>query len=101
MKRVALAAVLITLLCAGSVWAHTLFLSVMDNEDGTVTISGIYSTGAAAANTPMRLEDESGTVLYESRTDEFGELTFDKPQVPYTIILDGGPEHVATEEGPL
>jgi len=95
-----LAATLLTVcLLATSAMAHTLFMNVNDNEDGTVTVEGIYSTGGAAAKTSVRLEDADGRVLVEGKTDEDGEFDFRKPSVPYVIIMDAGPGHIATEEG--
>jgi hypothetical protein len=50
----------------------------------------------------VRLEDEKGKVLWKGNTDNDGECTFKKPNVPYTIIMDfgPGPGHQAREEGP-
>jgi len=97
-------AMVLTLMLAltcSSALAHTLYMSVSDNDDGTVTVEGIYSTGSMAARTEVRLEAEAdGKVLFTGKTDEFGALTFDKPDAPYVIVLDGGPGHVATETGP-
>lgn len=100
LKRLA-AALLVTLMCVGVAQAHTLFMSMDDNEDGTVTVEGIYSTGAEAARTEVRLEDAaSGKVLFKGKTDENGSLTFKKPGVAYVVIMDGGPGHTVTEDGP-
>ncbi len=83
-------------------FAHTLFMTVEDNEDGTVTVQGMFSTGAVAASVGVRLEDEKGKVLWKGSTDNVGECTYKKPGVPYTIIMDfgPGPGHQAWEEGP-
>ena len=83
-------------------WAHTLFMTIEDNEDGTVTVQGMFSTGAVAARVEVRLEDEKGKVLWKGKTDAGGECTFKKPCVPYSIIMDfgPGPGHQAREEGP-
>ena len=82
--------------------AHTLFMTVEDNEDGMVTVQGMFSTGAVAAMVEVRLEDENGKVLWKGKADDYGECTFKKPGVPYTIIMDfgPGPGHQAREEGP-
>lgn len=79
--------------------AHTLFMTVSDNEDGTVTVEGMYSTGAVASRTPVRLEDSDGKVLFTGKTDADGELEIRKPDVEYTIILDAGPGHMASSPG--
>ena len=38
-------------------WAHTLYMTVVDNEDGTVTVQGIFSTSAIGTGIEVRLED--------------------------------------------
>ena len=83
-------------------FAHTLFMAVEDNENGTVTVQGMFSTGAVAASVEVRLEDEKAKVLWKGKTDADGECTFKKPGAPYTIIMDfgPGPGHQAREEGP-
>ena len=84
------------------VLAHTLFMTVEDNDNGTVTVQGMFSTGAVAASVEVRLEDKKGGTLWKGRTDDDGECTFKKPCAPYTIIMDfgPGPGHQAREEGP-
>ncbi|ADK86183.1 conserved hypothetical protein [Desulfarculus baarsii DSM 2075] len=93
-------AALIVLCLAGAAQAHTLFMTVIDNGDGTVSAQGMYSTGVTAPATEVRLEDDQGRVLFKGRTDDEGEITFDKPKGPYRIVMDGGPGHVATADGP-
>ena len=84
------------------VLAHTLYMTVEDNDNGTVTVQGMFSTGAIGASVEVRLEDKKGKLLWKGKTDEYGECTFRKPNVPYTIIMDfgPGPGHQAKEEGP-
>lgn len=96
------AGLLAILLLATSAFAHTLFITVYDNEDGTISAEGMYSTGAVGSNHEVRLEAvETGKVLWKGRTDDVGEVTVDKPKVPYNVIIDGGPGHVAEEQGPM
>jgi len=92
--------VALLLMIAAPAQAHTLFMTVTDNDDGTVSVEGMYSTGAVAAATPLRLVDSKGKVLFKGLTDDAGELTFDKPKTGYRIILDGGPGHRVEEDGP-
>ena len=80
--------------------AHTLFMTVTDNEDGTITVEGMYSTGSVASHTDVRLETPEGKVFFTGKTDADGELEITKPDGEYTVILDGGPGHVAREQGP-
>jgi hypothetical protein len=97
------ACLILVLALNSQAFAHTLFMTVEDNEDGTVTVQGMFSTGAVAASVEVRLEDEKGKVLWKGKTDADGECTFRKPGVPYTIIMDfgPGPGHQAREEGPM
>ena len=92
----------VILILNSQAFAHTLFMTVEDNEDGTVTVQGMFSTGATGAGIEVRLEDEKGKVLLKGKTDDDGECTFKKPGVFYTIIMDfgPGPGHQAREEGP-
>ena len=92
----------LALILNSQAFAHTLFMTVEDNEDGTVTVQGMFSTGAVAVGVKLRLEDEKGKVLWKGKTDDYGECMFRKPGVPYTIIMDfgPGPGHHAREEGP-
>jgi hypothetical protein len=85
------ACLIMVLALSSQAFAHTLFMTVEDNEDGTVTVQGMFSTGAIAASVEVRLEDKKGKVLWKGKTDADGECTFKKPGVPYTIIMDFGP----------
>jgi hypothetical protein len=44
-------------------------MTVEDNEDGSVTARGMFSTGAIAARVEVRLEDEKGKVLWKGKAD--------------------------------
>jgi hypothetical protein len=45
----------------------SLFMTVEDNEDGTVTVHGMFSTGAVGAWIEVRLEDEKSKVLWKGK----------------------------------
>ena len=92
----------VALIVNSQAFAHTLFMTVEDNEDGTVTVQGMFSTGAIGRGIEVRLEDENGKVLWKGKTDDYAECTFKKPGVPYTIIMNfgPGPGHQAREKGP-
>jgi hypothetical protein len=97
-----LACLVLALILNSQALAHTLFMTVEDNEDGTVTAQGMFSTGAVAAMVELLLENEKCKALWKGKTDDYGECTFKKPSVSYTIIMDfgTGPGHQAREEGP-
>ncbi len=99
MRKSILVLMLVALMVT-SVSAHTLFMNLYDNEDGTVTVSGMFSTGTMAANTEVRVESKEGKVLIKGKTDDDGEFEFAKPDQPYMVVLDYGPGHVATQDGP-
>lgn len=92
--------VLTCLAAAGTVSAHTLYMNLVDNEDGTVTVEAMFSTGTSGAGLPLILEDSNGQVIQKFKLDENGELTFEIPDIPYTVFLDGGPGHTARQDGP-
>jgi len=82
------------------VYGHNLFMNVYDNEDNTIFIEGFFSTGEAAIGAQIRLEAlATGEVLYKKRLPIENELTIQIPIEPYTIILDGGPQHQIEKEG--
>ena len=93
-------AVLILTFLLTPAYAHTLVMGVEDNEDGTVSIEAVYSTQEIPAGAEVRLEDEAGKVLWKGKIDWEGMCTFDKPAVPYKIIVYAGPGHEAEAEGP-
>ena len=98
--RITLFAGAVVLMLISTAFAHTLFMSVDDNEDGTVTVEGMYSTGAYAAKTPVLVKDAQGKVLWQGETDDFGQSDVPKPDVPYVIVLDAGPGHSVSADGP-
>lgn len=100
MKKTCLILATFILLSAGTAQAHTLYFTLMDNEDGTVDLAGMYSTGEAPVQTPVRLiNTQDNSVIWQGKTDENGECTFNKPETPYEVELDAGPGHVAREDG--
>ena len=90
---------LLALLAATAAEAHTLHVLVEDNEDGSVTVEAMYSDGSIGALTEVRLEGGKGDLIWKGKTDGDGFVTFRKPDLPYTIVVDGGPGHVARETG--
>ena len=88
------------LVTATSAFAHTLYMNLVDNEDGTVLIESMYSTGSTGAGLPVILEDKNGNVIQKMKLDENGEATFEIPDQPYEVFLDGGPGHTVRKQGP-
>ena len=63
------ACMVVALILNSQALAHTLYMTVEDNEDGTVTVQGMFSTGAIASRVEVRLENEKGKVLWKGKTD--------------------------------
>lgn len=83
-----------------SVYSHKLLLNVMDNDDNTLTLIGVYDTGQSAANAKIRLEAlNSGDILYEARLPDSSEVVVKIPNEPYQIVLDDGVGHMQIKEG--
>lgn len=97
---VSLAIFLTCLAAVPGAQAHTLYMNLVDNDDGTVTVEAMFSTGSSGAGLPVYLEDSAQKVIRQFTLDENGEITFDIPDRPYTVFLDGGPGHTVRKEGP-
>ena len=96
-----LAALIALLLVTGPAFGHTLFMNLADNGDGTVSVEGMFSTGASAANLPLYLMDENEKQILKIKLDKNGEAEFTIPDQPYTVFLNGGPGHTVREDGPM
>lgn len=99
MKK-AILSTIVLLLISTTAYAHTLYMSVETNDDGTALARGMFSTGATAAGLDFRLEDENEKIILKGKMDEFGEYTFKIPDSEYYVVIDGGPGHTVKEEGP-
>ncbi|NCD11065.1 MAG: hypothetical protein EOL93_00815 [Epsilonproteobacteria bacterium] len=81
-------------------YAHTLLMHVGDNDDGTLSIKGEFSTGESAAGALVKLKIlGSEEILAQQRLPDSSELVLEIPKIPYEIILDGGPGHQVRREG--
>ena len=84
-------------------FAHSAMCSCMDNGDETITCEGGFSDGSSAAGVVVRVVDkETGEAITYGKMDEDGEYTFNKPSVPYKVIMDGGDGHtVEIDDGAI
>jgi len=92
-KMIGIGLLLIGLLLAEQVLAHTPLCSCYDNGDGTVTCEGGFSDGSSAAGVQMRVENTDGKELIKGKMDKDSEFTFKKPSGEYKVIFDGGEGH--------
>ncbi|MFP4326180.1 MAG: hypothetical protein ACLFP9_09185 [Desulfonatronovibrio sp.] len=84
---------LIFLVSAGSVSAHTPLFSCFDNGDGTIYCEGAFSDGSSASGVPVVVEDGSGKEIFEGKLSKTSDIEFDKPEGEYTVIFSGGEGH--------
>lgn len=94
-RKVFFATILILgLVMAGRVHAHSPLCSCLDNGDGTVTCEGGFSDGSSAAGVAMEVRDTTGKVLVKGRMDKLSSFDFRKPAGGYVVVFDAGPGHV-------
>ena len=83
-----------TILLQLALSAHTLIFDTVDNEDGTMEVVGMFSTGASAQGANLKVISlATDKVIYEKRLPASGSLTIDIPKEAYKLILDSGPGH--------
>jgi len=81
-------------------YGHKLLMNVFDNEDNTITVEGLYSSGQKTSGAMIRVESlVSGEVLFKKRFPQESELIINIPSEPYQVVLDGGPGHIVVEKG--
>lgn len=77
-----------------SIFAHSLVFDTIDNEDGTMEVLGMFSTGASAEGATVKvISIASLEVLHKQRMPSSGSLIIKIPKEPYKLILDSGPGH--------
>ncbi len=73
--------------------AHTPLFACFDNADGTIFCEGGFSDGSTAAGVPIIVKDASGEVIFKSELSRNSDIEFDKPEVEYSVLFDGGEGH--------
>ena len=79
--------------------AHSAVFSCFDNGDGTVTCQGGYSDGSSASGVKVIVKDGAGSALENLKLDANSEITFKKPTVDYSVMMDGGEGHSVSIPG--
>ncbi len=83
-----------------NIYAHSIIMNVFDNDDGTISIEGVFNTGESAQGALVKFEAvNGGEVLFQKRLPDEGELVVDIPKVKYKIVLDGGSGHKVVKHG--
>lgn len=82
-------------------FSHSPLLLIEDNGDGTIYVEAGFSDGSGAKGLEIRLEDESGNILYKGVLDDFNSIeSIPIPEVEkYFVIFDAGPGHIVTKDG--
>lgn len=87
--------VLILIVClamAASAGAHTPLMSCFDEGDGTITCVGGFSDGSSSSGVLFYVE-EGGKKIFETKMNEFSEVTFKRPTGNYQAVFDAGEGH--------
>jgi len=83
-----------------NIYAHSLLLNIVNNNNNTITVEGIFNTGESASGALIKLESiETKETLYKKRLPDISQLTINIPKEPYLVILDGGEGHQVSEQG--
>jgi len=98
MRSTLLVSVAVALLFSNSLLAHTALMACYDEGNGYISCEGGFSDGASAEGVEFRIE-QNGTVIMQTKLDEFGEVYFEKPAGAYTVVLNGGEGHVVYIDG--
>ncbi|RXJ69122.1 hypothetical protein CRV08_03675 [Halarcobacter ebronensis] len=92
----------VLLLLKISLFSHTILLSTIDNEDGTMEVMGAYSTGVTAQGAMLKIQSlVNKSYLYEKQLPESGSLIINIPKEPYKIILEAGKGHIIEKIGDI
>lgn len=91
MKK-SLVSISLAMVLSGSAFAHTALMSCFDNGDGTVTCEGGFSDGSSASGVDFYIKKD-GKKTNEAKFDDFGEVTYSKPNGDYSAFLYAGEGH--------
>jgi len=81
--------------------AHTPVLMLQNNEDGTLTVEGGFSTGAGAEGVNFYVKTlKDGKIIFSRKFPESSDITVQIPREPYQVVFDGGPGHKVVKTGP-
>lgn len=98
MKKVVVSSLSVLALASSSLLAHSALMSCFDNGDGTITCEGGFSDGSSASGVVFRIT-QNGKNLMETKFNEDGEVTFEKPNGSYTTVFYGGEGHLVEVKG--
>jgi len=93
---------IITILLELSLFPHSIVFNALDNEDGTMEIIGMLSTGQNTEGANFQLISlATSKVIYEKRIPETGSIVVDIPKEAYKMVLDSGSGHVKEKKGEI
>lgn len=74
---------------------------IENNEDGTLTVEGGFSTGAGAAGINFYVKSKlERKILKHLKFPESSVIEIEIPKEPYYLVFDGGPGHKVVKDGP-
>ncbi len=89
-----------TIILQVSLLSHSLVFDAIDNEDGTMEIMGMFSTGVSAEGATLKVISlATNKIIYEKRIPASGSLMVNIPKEPYKLLLDSGPGHRIEKNG--
>ncbi|AXX91399.1 hypothetical protein CPU12_03055 [Malaciobacter molluscorum LMG 25693] len=92
--------IVIILLIPYFLYAHELEMNIVNNNDNTLTISGMFNTGETAAGALLKLEAKNTKeILFQKRLPSSNSLRVTIPTIEYMIILNGGDDDIVKKEG--
>ncbi len=101
MKNSVFPFLLILFIVAVPAFAHTPLMMLQDNEDGTLTVKGDFSTGTGAVGVDLYVKNKlEGTILSHQKFPESSTIEIEIPTEPYYLVFDGGPGHRVVKDGP-
>ncbi len=101
MRKFLIIVSLLFLYVSTGLFAHTPLLMLEDNDDGTLTVEGGFSTGAGAAGVDFYVKRKiDGSIILQQKFPESSIIDITIPQEPYYLVFDGGPGHKIVKDGP-
>ncbi|MCR1815261.1 hypothetical protein [Aliarcobacter butzleri] len=79
-------------LLANFAMAHSPFL-MCEYDSEKIICEGGFSDGSSASGVKIKLMSNDGKVLEEKKLDKLSSVSFDKPNVDFYILFDGGTGH--------
>ena len=85
-----------------TIFAHSLIFDAFNNEDGTMEITAMFSTGASAQGATVKIISLATLeTIHKKRVGKTGTIIVNIPKEAYKLILDSGPGHKVEKIGTI